>query len=446
MTNICNDITQMNFIEYKEHIEGHYKEYSSYYDRYPYAMMIFEWFIRVPDEVYSKSKHFLDLKKFNYKLYILRQLFNFISLISLLFKSKPKVISNLPRFSLIDSKLKTICQEKGYKYSGRLNNQSDKLSIKTIVCLLLIKKFPFEDILLCSVRFYFLFSKIAEDGLQKTLDNDNLMKRINRYVKNEINAYSRNLGRLNVYCVFSQGEKTPRLRVFCESVKKAESKYIVIAHGYIVHPHLVSFCPIHADKLVVWNIKQLEDLSEVLTDSEIAKVSYIGWPKEKVNLVPQDQRDYRKALILLRPLTYKNNNLSESIIGELKNNNFSVTVKMHPKDYKIKENIHYIKEKFKIDVSASSYEEELIDSDIVLSCVSSALVEGLENGVPSFQLEEMKWRDMDEVPDISIKEISHYQSKYENFIKENNYFNNDTDLIKEINNLLANDNSEKIGR
>ncbi|MBP3193929.1 hypothetical protein [Natronogracilivirga saccharolytica] len=430
----------MNFKPYKDHIENYYKTYSRYYDKYPYAMIIFEWFIRVPDEEYSKSKHFLDLKKFNYKLYILRKLFNFISLISILVKSKPKVISNLPRFSFIDSKLRAICQEKGYTYSGRLNNTSDKPGFKTLICLLLLKRFPFEDTLLCSIRFYYLFSKIAEDGLQKTLDNDSLMNRLNIYVKNEIDAYSRNLERINVHSVFSQGDKTPRLRVFCESVKKAQSKYIVIAHGYIVHPHLVSFCPVHADKLIVWNVKQLEDLSDVLPDSEIAKVLYIGWPKEKVNLVPPDQRDYRKALILLRPLEYENNNLSESIIEELKNNKFSVTAKMHPKDYKIKENIRYIKEKFKIDVSASSYEEELIDSDIVLSCVSSALVEGLENGVPSFQLEEMKWWDMDEVPDISINEISRYYSKYENFIKENHFFNNDTDLNKEINNLISNDN------
>ena len=112
---------------------------------------------------------------------------------------------------------------------------------------------------------------------------------------------------------------------------------------------------------------------------------------------------------------------------------------MHPKDYKIKDNIQAVKEKYKVDVSVSSFEEELVDSDIVLSCVSSTLVEGLENGVPSFQLMDLKWIDMDEVPDLSINEIAAYRSKYKNFINSNKYYNNDTDMHTQLSKLLLNE-------
>ena len=405
------------FPKYREVNELFYDKYGDYLKRYPYAFFVLEKILRM-EIVGKKNLVKRDLKyysEFSKRKFLVRSLQKLYLFCLFSFYKKSSVLVNLPKFSDVSKVIEDSFLSNNWRY---LQTSSVTNYFCAAVCT-------------GNRELSALFKKYLVTNGDNIL-NEVLLLKLNSAVKKEVVHFSQLFIRLKIKFLFVQGDSSPSERVICEAAKLAKCRVIVLAHGYVQSPSLITIAPVYADQLCVWTEQQREDLKSVVENASAIKIRYCGSLFLKRDRKLNSSR--LSALIALEVLPVEREsqkrymNVLTNYLEAMREKSFAVKIRPHPKEKS--ETVDQI-----IEVFPNAYLslcetalEAIYNSDLVLAPNSSMLIQAREVGKISFQISELKTFSFEGIASVNSRNfLTKYNSLTELQSQSNtgktNFFN-----------------------
>lgn len=395
----------MKFEQYKIFDRTFAAEFGAFCRHYPFASALFEKELRNHlagrTRVYSQNVEALATirpEKIAYET---------IAPLMLSFKENrksKKILLALPKFLQTEEALKNEFHKRGniveIGFTPNRGSWSD---------LFLGKNPHLGAIGVPSLELARAFRILKEEGPYFFLKDTKRLSRIDQAAKKGVNRISDFITRKNYQMIVAQGEAGPSERLLCEAAALSGVPYVVISHGYIQDPKLISIAPIRSAGLVVWSKKQQEELQNALQPDQAQRIFYFGYPKD---IYLNGEIERKNVLFVMEPFCRLINYeeclaaVGRSIRG-LQEKQFNVAVRPHPKDLRSC-NMEYICRYLGIghqELSRGSLGDELRGAAFVIGTNSSVLFEASALGIPTFQIDECCVSDFEGVQKIRSTEV-----------------------------------------
>lgn len=211
---------------------------------------------------------------------------------------------------------------------------------------------------------------------------------------------------MNIKVIISQDDANPANRIVCKAAQASGAKFIVVSHGYIQDPYLISICPIEANMFLTWTDSQMRDIKSVANNK--SKIKCIGFPKHIGKSV--SDRNWKNQILfasepLVDRLTKSNYRTHiKSIIDHILREDYNVLFRLHPKERDNQQVISFIKDQG-ADISSNSLLEDVESSRLVLGSNTSVLVESSYLSRATYQVEELARYNFESVNKVSIDDL-----------------------------------------
>jgi len=231
----------------------------------------------------------------------------------------------------------------------------------------------------------------AKRGFSAAIANTDLLAALHAQIARNVAEMRRLFERERLRLIMSDGDAMPFQRVMGYAASDLGIPYIVISHGFIQNPHLLTIAPIRADVLITWSEQERHDLIEVLPPKQAEKVHCFGYPR----LTASPMRRHGETLLLVwRPISLEPEADRlvhvERLVGltaQISEAGFSTRVRLHPKDRRDAVLISRLRATEAV-LSEGPLEEEFATCRAVVGLASSVLYEALAAGLPSIQIAE----------------------------------------------------------
>ncbi|WJY21193.1 hypothetical protein QTA57_15655 [Fontisubflavum oceani] len=231
--------------------------------------------------------------------------------------------------------------------------------------------------------------QIAAVGAAKAVTDRDLMAQLDQ-------SFSRNYDRLkqfiisqNIRAFVAAGDMKPHERLICHAAQELGRPYLVLAHGYVSDPGLVSVAPIRADALVLWTEQQRSLIADVLPE-RIEDLMSFGFPA-RVKVPVRQPGD--RVVFAWEPLGRMGKRDTHAkclaaLSGICRAARLEPVFRPHPKDRHDAEIIADI-EATGFSLDHMELQESLATARCVVSSNSTVLTEAAAAGVPAYQVEEL---------------------------------------------------------
>ena len=363
------------FSLYKKIDSLYWERYGVQAKKYPYAFFVLDKMLRM-DLVGKKDLVIRDLNyysRFSAKKFLVRCVQKLCFFPFLLCYRKRAVLINVPKFYDVGEVV-----EEGFSAEGWRCFRNPR--VLNFLCGTV-----------CSGRLELnlIFKKYLSDSGGNFLD-ENLLLRLNGAVEKEVRYFSDLLKKLRVQVLFVQGDSAPSERVLCEAAKAANCRVIVLAHGYVQSPSLITIAPVYGDQLCVWTEQQRNDLKSAVESTTASKIRYCG------SFFRKRGRKFRdaslSALIALEglPIEQEKQDFYLKVLNDysraMRERGFFVKVRPHPKEKsEIVEQISSLFPNTSLSLKETAL-EAIGGCDIILAPNSSILIQALDLGKHAFQI------------------------------------------------------------
>lgn len=385
------------FSEFSDFNKKFIDKYEKYLKEYPYAFMLVEKELRNIESGREWLAHSnlgsLSRYKFIkscYKAYV------FFAVGYLLNASLKNYIS-LPKFLHLEKRLE-------HHYGVLIGIRKNKL-------LYIKKLLTGEEVRLSALavtrrQYCKYFDLVLRDGFFSLTEN--YLKKVDRLVKKDVAKLAVFLEKLGVERVIVEGDSTASSRVLCEATKMAGAKYLVVAHGYVQDPNLISIAPIYADKIFMWTYNQRLSLQKaVTTESQKSKVLFKGTPlniKEKSDCEEKKKERFLFALEPLPKVEEENIKFVKIVANYAKkvsSHGGDPVFRLHPKDRKNEEEFLKMVDCGSLSERGDIY-SDISSSNCVIVSNSSVAVQSALCGIKSIQIKELKKFDFEYTHEMDL--------------------------------------------
>ena len=392
-------------------------EYGHYYEKYPYATLVLDFFIQLRvarqqkyyqkwlsqtqvdnlfhDAVTKLIKKSLASAAYYYYLYLASYFIN---------NRDSFCIHNSlsdSSFPGLNQLLENIAKDNKWSFTKQWSGLSNKRSLTNMFLLKNIS--PYRCFISSSTKKELSKLHHHNDSLLPLFLNDeDYMKKLEILVKKDVERSKKLIDKLGINLFVNSGDASAEGRVLNKAIEALGSYTISFAHGYINASNLLGIAPVRSNKLVVWTRRQKEDMEKVLPQEQSKKIEYIGFPKAYSRLEQDSELKYDRCLLVMtyiRPILNDKNLLGifEKIILDLKKFTKTITIRLHPHERegsvmisnKELEEIDFFMNKWGLEMSNSDLKTEFISSDFVIGCSTSVLVEAVAAGKRTYDIHEL---------------------------------------------------------
>lgn len=379
------------FDEYTKINSEFISKYGWIEDKYPHAILFLDKILRahIKNEPNIVERDITIQSTFNFKLFFYYLCVGFFWDF---FNRRRTVFLSLTRFDFASNLIKSKLDSKGFRVikGGRY------------------LRIPATSSFLNYIKLVFLFKKLKKIGLNNAL-NTKFLKVLDQVVAKDVSYVSKKLSKVGIEFIFMQNDSSPLDRLICKAANKVNCKVIVLAHGYIQCPSLITIAPIFSDRLCVWTEHQKDCLVKVLTGDNRKKVKYLGSFLGHSAII--SKLDEKNSLIVLEPLpkdTESRNRFVDILTCYLKSiqdAGFSIIIRPHP-TFKNDAFSFFNSGLFNIEVSTcDNVYDDIERSLFVLGTNSSVLVQAGILGKPAYQVEELKKCYFEYADVVNLKEF-----------------------------------------
>ena len=377
----------MDFSSYAP-FEGLIKEkYGWFYHRYPLSAIVIDRLIRVhADRRDSLFNHKIKSRPaLHWKGAIYRSLLQMRMITNT--RERGRIYISTPKFSQAQHGLTKALEGRGWRAIHGYRPLCDPVGE-----LLTGKRIPLEGAGQGAFALPFVYRSMRGRGLEASLNDHRLMLFLEKCAERELAAISRAIRSLNLRAIFAEGDSDLGQGLLCKAAEDVGIPYIVLAHGYIQDPKLISIAPIRASTLLTWTKRQKEELQRALPREQAKRVRYYGYLKDMHSL---EHRTHERSILfvlgeidtLIRDRVALQ--ISRHALGKLKARTDFLRVRPHPRDRsrysrRAISDLLQVQEEF---LSYNSLEDDFLASRIAVGFGSSVLVEAYMAGLQSFQLE-----------------------------------------------------------
>ncbi|ABI57707.1 HAD family hydrolase [Alkalilimnicola ehrlichii MLHE-1] len=234
------------------------------------------------------------------------------------------------------------------------------------------------------------FARLRRRGVTPLLEDPAFMARLEHLARAGLENATRHLRAMNVTAVITTGDAGPAPRLLCAAARRLGIPYLVVCHGYLQDPNLVSVCPVHADALLVWSAAQQRQLRTVLPPDQADRVHYFGNPCADGR---RGTGTGDAVLIALEPqeamaAAPRQAELLSRLVTQLQAAGRRVVVRPHPKSRACAQTRRLIQD-WGCEASRGTLERDLDEAAAVVGANTSVLFEAATRGVPAFQVAEL---------------------------------------------------------
>lgn len=384
--------------EYSEYAYFHCsfkKRFQSFSKQYPLLFLLLEKELRNyhagRKELFKQNIKAVGNKSFHRKLaYRLYELMLYM-MPKFLAGPNEKVFTDLSRFPDVLEEMNTISKE----------NSLNVLERSKILSLALrggdVSRLISHNPVILTV-----FKEIDSLGVESFLCHHELLSRHERDLEKLFEKVKRFLIDLKIKFIVSDGDSTYYSRLLCEAAKSVSCRYIVVCHGYIQDPNLISIAPVSADILYVWSESQ-RDLVNKLTDFTFEKkIKVLGYPFRKSPIIEVKNNNVLFVSEPFSQMEYHNEpNWFDMIVDSLKNLGLRVRVRLHPKDRSRQILLDKVAS-LDCEIAHGTLDEELSKVSLVIGTNSSVLFEASERGKNAWQIKDFKIHDFEGVDEVEL--------------------------------------------
>ena len=177
-------------------------------------------------------------------------------------------------------------------------------------------------------------------------------------------------------------------RVILRAANELGIPYVVVSHGFVTDPKLVTIAPLYADMFVAWTEDQRRGLCEAIGPKSAVKVHHFGFPKPPLL---QGSGISGRVLLVWHPfieshgISIREFDTATTIIKRLATAGLDPVLRLHPKDRSDAALANALKDEGVV-TDHSSISVALGRAEVVLGSLSSLLIEAASVGKPVFQL------------------------------------------------------------
>lgn len=406
--------------------------YNSFFDDYYYATVLFSMVISHKlksgdDQYIVANKSFNKLKnnfKDNFKLKSLIKYFTIVCINTKKPEKNRAIIDISPRFNYLKSIVLSNFQN-NYNYDVIDLYHSSKI-------IRLINRLPF---IFFRKEIGNVLKNVTFSDFEFLLRDNNLMKRLDKLVQDEVNYMANLLVKKNVkFVFFTDGFQFHKLLIILAAKVKNIPCYEMF-HGY----HQSSFYSqlFFCNNLLVWNYEQKIKISNSVNKSKIQVFGYPGFDEKKINSMKRIySQDPKRITYVSQPQSIKDKKNIYERLNILKLSGYKIFVRLHPKEVKSKEHkiIFKLTNEFGFEISTNLLEEDILKSKIILGRSTTVLYEALLINKNSLQIEEQTINNVHvykQIASIKLDEIE--KLKNDDFVNKVLGMNKREKLINDFN-------------
>jgi len=239
-----------------------------------------------------------------------------------------------------------------------------------------------------------------------------LLSKINALAKKQESWTKRFLKKNHVKIIILDNDQNAICQGLVRAANSIGIQTVVIAHGFIQDPCLVSILPLNASRLCVWSDKQKELVLRGMPERSDL-LSIFGYPHYESMRFLSVKQDSKKVLFVAEILKKEDEfalEIMRVVVGKLQEGGLQVCIRLHPKQ-RGDLGISNILPKGIQNVSSYTIEECLTQSMLVVGTNTSLLFEAPLLGIPSIQIEELMKFDFENAVITSYKNIDVYLVK-----------------------------------
>ncbi|GEK91033.1 hypothetical protein [Alkalibacterium kapii] len=308
-------------------------KYKIYYDKYYYAMILFDMVIKNYERGTTHlSVSLLNEIKGNFKgsknfwKNILTSLISKLNyLYSKIKRHNSVLILDSNKFKLLNEAIKT-------------NTKKNKKSIKVVAPkkIMDIRGIIIPKTVIYNKDLKNLLESISIENLPEILENEYLMNSFNLNIKKSVFQVNQILKVNNIESIYTISDQKFENRLICEAAKLSQIPFFVFLHGYPQGGEYIGVLPFHGSKLLVWNREQKERLSKIM---DINKLEIFGYPKfDKLYL-----KKFQNVSTIKNKITFISQPFEEtginfkrelvySKLSKYKDDNYIINIRLHPKE------------------------------------------------------------------------------------------------------------------
>ncbi len=243
-------------------------------------------------------------------------------------------------------------------------------------------------------------------GMEALLNDRAALSRLDSAIEGNYRRVKDFLRAQKIALCVATGDSKPFSRIIIKAANELRIPYIVMVHGYVSEPLLVTIAPIRADKLIVWSQRQQQLLQKVLPARRDDIVTF-GFPP-RVSL-SGDISPERRILFAWEPL--ERQSLKEphlKVLGPMARaclrDGITPVFRPHPKERWMQDLMHELTDLgFQID--SDDLGTALSRAGCVVSSNSTVLSEAAAAGKPACQVAELAAFDFEGARMVTAKQF-----------------------------------------
>ncbi|MBF9032834.1 hypothetical protein HKCCE2091_01140 [Rhodobacterales bacterium HKCCE2091] len=291
---------------------------------------------------------------------------------------RKQVLVDLPGFGVLAGHLKGRFAELGYNdFTGR---RVLRMPIQKLARRLATSGSAYAN----------MARRIAERGPEGFTADRAVLSTLERQLAGNYRRFRDFVARQDIRLVLASGDTLPAQRFLCRAATEIGFPYVVLAHGYIGHPALLSVAPVRADKLLVWTERQRDLIVDALPD-RAADIVSVGFPNRLER--PDRSGVERRVLFAWEPLAYadllqRHSPILEVLARRCRDAGFVPVFRAHPKE----RDAAWLRElidRLDFERDKDTMQRALERAALVISSNSTVLPEVAAVGIPAVQVADI---------------------------------------------------------
>lgn len=258
-------------------------------------------------------------------------------------------------------------------------------------------------------RSYADASKLmAKHGPDALLAEKHLLDRLEGDLTRNFKSVLDFTRRQRIRAFISQGDGKPHERVFCAVAKDVGIPFVVLSHGYVSEPHLISVAPLYADAFVAWTEDQKRELARAVPE-RADDFHCFGFPTKIGGLSRRETAEHVVLVwepLILSGLLCEHAPRIIEIAKQVRDAGYVPLFRAHPKETKAPE-INAFLSDAGILPDTQDLKASLASAHAIVSSNSSVLTEAAFCGCLALQIEELKSTDYEGAVEIPLEQVGY---------------------------------------
>lgn len=247
----------------------------------------------------------------------------------------------------------------------------------------------------------------SERGAIHAAADEALMMRLERSLARNEALLRAAVERQNIKLFLASGDSQPFSRMLCRVARSLGLPYIVLAHGYVSEPRLVTIAPLHGDQLILWTELQRRQIAAAVPERAQDLLCF-GYPLRPRRLAPASGN--RRVLFAWEPIRrLPDPGPHVAALGSLaeacRKAGYAAAFRPHPKE-RGDADIRRTVEGLGMAWDTADLSSSLDAASLVASSNSTVLTEAAVAGRPAVQIAELAVFGFEGAPAVRVADFA----------------------------------------